>query len=212
MRKIEEQDGTMMLKHRAEVRLRQGLPAFSRSLPAGWFVVALVALVALEVAGERLRGPAPVLASVNRVSPVGAVIDNPVVSISNGATVTSSTPTSGTSTARVAWNFGAVQGAYSGCTAQAQTSYDGTNFVNLGAAAPLVVASNTLNAWAIFELPLTAAVVNPADTSGIAVTAVSSGTVPGNFVGSSVGALTRFSFSCASYGSSAPVTISVSYR
>lgn len=177
-----------------------------------WWPIILVVLVVGDIATQRLREPAPVFASVNRVSPVGAVIDNPTLAIGSGAGATTSTPTSGTSTVRVVWNFGAVQGAYSGCTAQAQTSYDGANFVNLGAAAPLVVASNTLNEWAIFELPLTAQVVNPTDTSGVAVTPVSSGTVPGTFAGSSIGELTRFSFSCASYGVSAPVTISVVYR
>ncbi len=144
--------------------------------------------------------------AANQIPPSNGIIDSPSITIAGAAATSASSPTTGTASARVIWAFGTVSGTYTGCTAQAQTSYDGTSFINLGGAAPLTVTSSTINAWGIYELPLTASVQFPADTSGIAVTPVSTN------VATSFGQSTRFSFACASYGTSAPVTITVIYR
>jgi hypothetical protein len=129
--------------------------------------------------------------------PTGVVVDTPAITLGSGPATTTATPSSGAREAQVQWNFGTVSGSYSNCTVQANTSYDGVNYLALGAPAGVMVSSNTLNAWNVAE---------QLGTTGVSTASVSAGAALG------FGLLTEFTFSCSSYGTSAPVTVSVIYR
>jgi len=176
----------------------------SRTIASVATLAALVVAVAATLVpgpGAAPNGPgqrlyAAAAANVERVT--GPVTDNPTVTITNGTATTSSTPTTAAKEAHVLWQFGTVTGTYTTCTAQTKTAYDGTNFVTLGGTAALTVTSNTVNAWDIYQqAPV---------TTGVTVTA------PSAAAGTGFGQLTQFVFSCASYGTSAPVTVTVIYR
>ena len=154
---------------------------------------------------------APTLASAapspsNQIPPSNGVIDSPLITIAGATATSGKTPTSGVGSVRVIWSFGTVLGTYTGCTVQAQSTYDNVNFLNLGGAEPITVTSGTLNAWGIYELPLTAGVQFPTDSTGIAVTPVSTN------VATSFGQAAQFVFACTGYGTSAPANITVIYR
>jgi hypothetical protein len=129
--------------------------------------------------------------------PTGVIVDTPTITIAGASAATTATPTSSAHEAQVLWNFGTVTGTYSSCTVQAQTSYDGANYLTLGSTAPVTVTSNTLNAWTVIEQLGTTSVT----TSSVSPT-----------VALGFGQLTRWAFACSSYGTSAPVTITVIYR
>jgi hypothetical protein len=129
--------------------------------------------------------------------PTGVVVDAPAITIAGTAATTTATPTSAAHEAQIQWNFGAVSGTYSSCAVQLKTSFDGTNWLTLGSAASVTVTSNTLNAWTVIE---------QLGTTSVTTSSVSSSAALG------FGQLTEFSFSCSSYGTSAPVSISVIYR
>jgi hypothetical protein len=125
------------------------------------------------------------------------IVDTPAITIAGAAASSTATPTTSAHEAQILWNFGTVSGTYSSCTVQAKTSYDGVNFLTLGSAVSITVTSNTLNAWTIIE---------QLGTTSVTSSAVSSTAALG------FGQLTEFSFSCSSYGTSAPVAVSVIYR
>ena len=129
--------------------------------------------------------------------PVGVVTDAPAITISTAAATSSATPTTSAHEAQIQWTFGAVSGRYSSCTVQAKTSYDGTNFLTLGSPASVTATSGTVNAWTVIE---------QMGTGSVTTSAVSSTAALG------FGQVTEFAFSCASYGTAAPVTVSVIYR
>lgn len=129
--------------------------------------------------------------------PTGVIVDTPAITIAGAAASSTATPTTSAHEAQILWNFGTVSGTYSSCTVQAKTSYDGVNFLTLGSAVSITVTSNTLNAWTIIE---------QLGTTSVTSSAVSSTAALG------FGQLTEFSFSCSSYGTSAPVAVSVIYR
>jgi hypothetical protein len=129
--------------------------------------------------------------------PTGVIVDTPAITIAGATATTTATPTTSAHEAQIEWNFGTVSGTYSGCTVQAKTSYDGTNWLTLGSAASVTVASNTLNAWTVIE---------QLGTTSVTTSSVSSTAALG------FGQLTEFTFSCSSYGTSAPVAVSVIYR
>lgn len=166
----------------------------------------LLGILTLPIPQPQLPGRGLYAAPSNQIPATNAVVDTPAITIGGSSATTTGTPTTGVTSARVIWTFGTVTGTYSSCVAQAQTSYDGVRFLNLGASPQLNVATGAVNSWGIYELPLTAAVVAPGDTSGIAVTPVST------TVASSFGQVTQFTFSCAGYGTAAPVSLTVVYR
>ena len=169
-------------------------------VPKAFFVSLCIAILTLLVAAFSLRPPqvSADAYSSHRFPAFGYILDNPVVTIA-GATITSNpTATTGSTSAHVTWVFGTVAGTYTGCTVQAKTSYDGANFLNLGSAAAVTVASNTVNAWDIYQQA-------PA-TTGVTTTAASGTTVPG------FGQLTEYTFACSAYGTSAPVAITGIYK
>ena len=129
--------------------------------------------------------------------PVGVVTDTPAITIAAAAATSSATPTTSAREAQIQWTFGTVSGTYSSCTVQAKTSYDGVSFLTLGSPASVTVTSNTVNAWTVIE---------QLGTTSVTTSSVSSSAALG------FGQLTEFSFSCSSYGTSAPVSISVIYR
>lgn len=136
--------------------------------------------------------------SSHRFPAFGYILDNPILTIAGAAITTNPTSTTGATAAHLTWVFGTVAGTYSGCTVQAKTSFDGVNFLNLGSAASVTVASNTVNAWDIYQqAPV---------TTGVTTTTVSSSAAAG------FGQASEYTFACSSYGTSAPVTITGIYK
>jgi len=130
--------------------------------------------------------------------PTGVVTDTPGITIASATADTTSTPTTSAREAQIQWTFGTVTGSYTTCTAQAKTTYDGTNYLTLGSAAALTVTTGTVNAWTILE---------QAPTTSVTTSAVSSTAALG------FGQRTKFTFACSgAYGTSAPVAVSVIYR
>jgi len=129
--------------------------------------------------------------------PVGVVTDTPAITITTAAATTTATPTTSAHEAQVQWTFGTVSGTYSSCTVQAKTSFDGTNFLTLGSPVTVTATSGAVNAWTILE---------ELGTNSVTTSAVSSTAALG------FGQATEFTFSCSSYGTIAPVNISVIYR
>jgi hypothetical protein len=129
--------------------------------------------------------------------PVGAVVDTPTITIAGATATTSTTPTTTAHEAQIQWKFGTVAGSYGTCTVQAETTYDGTNFLTLGSAVSVTATTGTVNAWTLIE---------QAGTTSVTSSSVSSSAALG------FGQLTEFVFACSSYGTSAPVAISVIYR
>lgn len=160
---------------------------------AGTVVLLLAAYGALPSAYFVKAAPA---ANV-QPRPVGVVTDTPAITITNAAATTSATPTTSAHEAQVQWTFGAVSGTYSGCTVQAKTSYDGTNYLTLGSPVTVTATTGAVNAWTIIE---------ELGTNSVTTSAVSSTAALG------FGQVTAFGFSCSSYGTAAPVNINVIYR
>ena len=130
--------------------------------------------------------------------PTGVIVDTPAIAIASATTDTTATPTTSAHEAQIQWTFGTVTGSYSTCTVQAKTSYDGTNYLTLGAASSVTVSSNAVNAWTIIE---------QLGTTSVTTSSVSSTAALG------FGQLTKYTFACSGgYGTSAPVTVSVIYR
>jgi hypothetical protein len=129
--------------------------------------------------------------------PVGVVTDTPVIAIASAAATSSATPTTSAHEAQVQWTFGTVSGTYSSCTVQAKTSYDGANYLTLGSPVTVTATTGAVNAWTVIE---------QLGTNSVTTSAVSSTAALG------FGQVTAFAFSCSSYGTAAPVTISVIYR
>jgi len=170
-----------------------------------WLVLLLAALGALFLNSRcwppaHAAGPAPygTGAGTNvQPRPTGVVTDTPTVTISGAAATTTSTPTTSAREAQVQWTFGAVTGSYGTCTVQAKTTYDGVNYLTLGGAVSVTATSNAVNAWTIIEELGTTSVTTSSASSTAAL---------------GFGQATEFVFACSSYGTSAPVSISVIYR
>ena len=157
-----------------------------------------VVLVMLAVSSMRLPQVSADSYSSHRLPVFGYILDNPILTIAGASISTTPTSTSGASTAHVAWVFGTVAGAYTGCTVQARTSFDGINFLTLGSAASVTVSSNAVNAWDLYQQA-------PVST-GVTTTTVSSTAAAG------FGQLSEYTFACSGYGTSAPVTITAIYK
>jgi hypothetical protein len=136
--------------------------------------------------------------SSHRFPEFGYILDHPVLTIASSTATTQPTSTTGVTTAHVTWVFGTVAGTYSSCTVQAKTSYDGANFLNLGSAATVTVASNAVNAWDIYQQAPVA--------TGVTTTSASSSAAAG------FGQYVEYTFACSAYGTSAPVTITAIYK
>jgi hypothetical protein len=175
-----------------KVRIREWLRILGLALIAFGTVATVCSLFPVPYSLKAAAPPANV-----QPRPTGVVVDTPAITIAGATANTTATPTSTAHEAQILWNFGTVNGTYSGCTVQAQTAYDGVNFLTLGSAASLTVSSNTLNAWTIIE---------QLGTTSVTTSSVSSSAALG------FGQLTRFAFSCSSYGTSAAVSVSVIYR
>ena len=136
--------------------------------------------------------------SSHRLPAFGYILDNPILTIAGATVTTTPTSTTGSTTAHLTWVFGTVSGTYSTCTVQAKTSFDGVTWLNLGTAASLTVTSNAVNAWDIYQqAPV---------TTGVTTTTVS------NTVAAGFGQMSEYTFACAAYGTSAPVTITTIYK
>lgn len=127
----------------------------------------------------------------------GVVVDSPAITIAGATADTAATSTTPSHEAQIQWRFGTVSGSYGTCTVQAKTSYDGTNYLTLGSAASVTATTGTLNAWTILAQGPATSVTTSSVSSSVAL---------------GFGQLTKFTFACSSYGTSAPVTVSVIYR
>ena len=192
--------GDLRLKEIDEMKHRTQYSEFSiqqRSKVAlpliGTLVLLLAAYCVLPAAHFVKAAPA---ANV-QPRPVGVVTDTPAIAITNAAATTSATPTTSAHEAQVLWTFGTVNGTYSSCAVQAKTSYDGVNYLSLGSPVTVTATTGTVNAWTIIEQLGTNSVTTSAASSTAAV---------------GFGQVTELTFSCSSYGTAAPVNISVIYR
>jgi len=165
------------------------------------FVLSICVAVLLTLALPALFEPPQVSAQFSgetRLPAFGYITGSPAITIASATATSAYQGTTGSTTAHVQWAFGTVSGTYTGCTAQAKTSFDGTNWLTLGSAAALTVTSGAVNAWDIYQQA-------PA-TTGVTVT-TPSGTAAVGF-----GAYTEYVFACTAYGTSAPLTVSVIYK
>lgn len=112
----------------------------------------------------------------------------PTITIASAQATSGAIQTYGAHELLVQFAFGTVAGSYTGCTVQANTSLDGTNYFTFGPATAITVASNTAPSWRLTE----------AAGSGSSTTAASA-----------LGLWTTFTFNCSAFGTSAPATISV---
>jgi hypothetical protein len=136
--------------------------------------------------------------SSHRFPAFSYILDNPLLTIVGATMTTNPTSTTGATTAHLTWVFGTVAGTYSTCSVQGKTSFDGVNWLNLGSAASVTVATNAVNAWDIYQqAPV---------TTGVTTTTVSSSAAAG------FGQLSEYTFACTGYGSSAPVAITAIYK
>ncbi len=164
------------------------------------FVISICVAVILTLVLPALLAPPPVnaqFAGDKRMPAFGFITANPTISITTASATSAYNPTTGVTTAHVQWVFGTVTGTYTGCTIQAKTSYDGTNWLSLGSAAALTVTTGTLTAWDIYQQA-------PSATS-VTVTTPSSAAM-------GFGAYTEYVFACSAYGTSAPVTATMIYK
>jgi hypothetical protein len=165
------------------------------------FGLSLLTALAIVLLAPVLTRPPRVNADSSnsrRFPAFGYILDNPTISIAGATATTSAASTTGVTTAHIAWVLGTVSGTYTTCTVQAKTTLDGVNWLTLGSAASVTATSGAVNAWDIYQQA-------PA-TSGVTTTTVSSSAAAG------FGLLTKYTFACSAYGTSAPVTISVIYR
>jgi hypothetical protein len=171
-----------------------------RTLRNSLLVSLCIAVVIVLLAVVSLRPPvvSADAYSAHRFPAFSYIVDNPTLTIAGATISTNPTSTTGATTAHVTWVFGTVAGTYTGCTVQAKTSFDGVNWLTLGSAASVSVASNTVNAWDIYQqAPV---------TTGVTTTTVS-GTAAAGF-----GQTSEYTFACSAYGTSAPVTITAIYK
>jgi hypothetical protein len=161
------------------------------------FCIAVV-IVLLALPSSRLPQVSADSYSSHRFPAFSYILDNPILTIAGASTTTNPTSTTGSTTAHITWVFGTVAGTYSSCTVQARTSFDGVNFLNLGSAASVTVATNAVNAWDIYQ--------QAAVTTGVTTTTVS------NSVAAGFGQWSEYTFACSAYGTSAPVTITAIYK
>jgi hypothetical protein len=157
-----------------------------------------VGLVLLALPSMRLPQVSADAYSSHRFPAFGYILDNPILTIAGATTTTNPTSTTGATTAHVTWVFGTVSGTYTSCTVQAKTSFDGVNWLNLGSAASVTVATNAVNAWDIYQQAPVA--------TGVTTTTVSNSAAAG------FGQWSEYTFACSAYGSSAPVTITGIYK
>ena len=165
------------------------------------FVLSICVAVILTLVLPAILTPPSVSAQIageQRLPSFGHITANPAISITTGSATSAYHSTTGATSAHVQWVFGTVSGTYTGCTMQAKTSFDGTNWLSLGSAAPLTVTTGVLTAWDIYQQA-------PSATS-VTVTTPSSSAAMG------FGAYTEYVFACSAYGTSAPATATVIYK
>jgi hypothetical protein len=175
---------------------------------SAFFALVIVALLSSGLATRgsgfalpEWRVPSPAFALAGGAASIapsrGAFVANPTITIAGTTADTATAPTTNQHEAQILWAFGTVSGTYSTCTVQTKTSFDGSNWLTLGSAATVTATSNTLNAWTILA---------QAPTTSVTTSSVSSTAALG------FGQISKFTFACSGYGTSAPATITVIYR
>ena len=175
-----------------ESGVRRKGPLFRLLTPGIFLLFLLASSFSLLTSSPASNGAA----SVRTVAGVFTV-DTPTITIAGATADTTATPTTAAREAQINWTFGTVAGTYTTCTVQAKTSVDGTNWLTLGTAASVTATTNSVNQWTLIE---------QAGTTSVTTSTVSSTAALG------FGQLTKFTFACSAYGTSAPVTVSVIYR
>ncbi len=151
-----------------------------------WIIILVLAIVGLL----------PIAGAAQTVPDTGVIIDKPTITIAAATADSSASKSASAHSAIVQFTFGTVTGTYTGCTVQAKTTVDGTNYLNLSTAASITVTTGTTTTWTV-----TAKGPASGNTS-----------TPSTTTADGFGQLTKFTFACASaYGTSAPVTVSVIY-
>ena len=122
------------------------------------------------------------------------------LSIAGSSVATLPSPTSFAGAAHVQFTFSGITGTYSGCTVQAQTTLDGTTWLNLGGAATLgtPLSNGLVQALDVLEQARAA--------TGVTVT------TPSSTAANGFGVQTKYAFSCGAYGTAATATYTAIYR
>lgn len=122
------------------------------------------------------------------------------LSIAGSSVATLPSSTSSARAAHVQFTFSGITGTYSGCTVQAQTTLDGTTWLNLGSAATLgtPLSNGLVQAFDVLEQAMAA--------TGVTVT------TPSSTAANGFGVQTKYVFSCAAYGTAATATYTAIYR
>jgi len=168
-----------------------------KSWLAGWIACLLIAvMVSLPLPRSSAAGGGGTTYTIG-YTPVTYIFDNPAITITTATATSAATPTTTAHEAHISWVFGTVSGSFGTCTVQLKTTIDGTNYYTLGSAASVTATTSTKNVWDVLAQAPT--------------TTVTTGT-PGSSVLLGFGVLTTQVFACSSYGTSAPVTISVLYK
>lgn len=133
----------------------------------------------------------PLLAQTTQTAiPLSVIRDVPTITITNAANNTTPTNTDGQHEALIQFKFGTVVGSYNTCTIQAYSAANGIDYLPLGSTKPITVTTGTLNQWTLTEPP---------------------STTPSTSAAAGFGQKTYYRFACSSYGTSAPVTVNVTY-
>ncbi len=115
----------------------------------------------------------------------------------SGAYNTNLVPSTTAHEAVINLTFGTVTGSFTTCTAQLNTTIDGVNFLTLGSAQSITVTSNHVNAWTIIEQTGTTSVTSGAVSATAAL---------------SFGQQSYLALACSAYGTTAPATLSITYK
>lgn len=126
----------------------------------------------------------------------GVVVDTPTVTIAGVTVDTTPTASASAHSVIVQFKFGTVVGSYSACTVQAKTSIDGgASYLTLSTAASITATTGTANTWMVTDKgPASGNTSTPSTSASIGF-----------------GQLTKFTFACSGYGTSAPVTVTTIY-
>jgi hypothetical protein len=170
------------------------MPKIRQKISLAFWALALILLGSLALSN---LSPPSYLAQAPHGSPIAFVTDHPSITITTATADTTATGTPAAHEALVNWTFGTVTGSYGTCTVQAKTSVDGTHYLTLGTAVSVTATTGTVNQWSLIEQIGTTSVTSSAVSATVAL---------------GFGQLTKFTFACTSYGTSAPVSVTVIYK
>lgn len=180
----------------ATVRPKAAAPTIPFDLSEFRFAESEPLVVSGEIAEYMFRtGPNP--ANYHTVTAL-PIVNTESLTMTGGTSYnTNLVPSTTAHEAVVNLTFGTVVGSFGTCTAQLNTTSDGVSFQTLGAAQSITITSNHINAWTIIEQTGTTSVTSGAVSATVAL---------------SFGQQSYLALACSSYGTSAPATLSVTYK